>query len=177
MHSRDVPLRVASISLIAAAFSFACSKETPAPEPPRPLNEPTTAVTETREPVVEPPAAVASSRFSESNFDLSLAPKGDYRAGEGGSAEIVLEAKGPFKVNDKYPYKFKLKEADGIKFQSDVVKQDAVKLEKKRAVMTVAFTPASVGKKELAGQFSFSVCTDDKCLIEKRDLALTIDVK
>ena len=42
--------------------------------------------------------------------------------------------------------------------------------------LTVAFTPESAGKKKIAGQFSFSVCTDDKCLIEKRDLALDVQV-
>ena len=32
-------------------------------------------------------------------------------------------------------------------------------------------------KKIVAGQFSFSVCTDDKCLMEKRDLLLDVNVE
>ena len=39
------------------------------------------------------------------------------------------------------------------------------------------FTPESAGKHTLSGQLSFSVCTEDKCMIEKRDLALEIEAK
>ena len=65
----------------------------------------------------------------------------------------------------------------GLEFPQDVVKKDAVKLEKKRATMTVALTPKTAGKHRLAGKFHFSICTDEKCLIEKRDLALELEVK
>ena len=36
---------------------------------------------------------------------------------------------------------------------------------------------AGTGKHTLAGQFAFSVCTDETCLMEKRDLTLVVDVK
>jgi len=123
------------------------------------------------------PAAPAASHYDEAGFDLVLQPKGDFAAGKGGEAEIVLNAKAPFHVNDKYPYKFKLKETPGLKFASPVVTHELVKLEPARATVPVAFTPESAGKHTLAGQLSFSVCTVDKCMIEKRDLALEIDAK
>ena len=85
-------------------------------------------------------------------------------------------AKGPFKVNDKYPYKFKVKDAAGLKYPGPVIKE-GVKLEKTRAVLPVPFTPESAGKKQIAGRFDFSVCTPERCLIEKRELALALDVK
>ena len=122
-------------------------------------------------------AAPAASKYSEAGFDLVLQPKGTYASGQAGEAEIVLNAKAPFHVNDKYPYKFKLKEAPGLKFANRVVAKDAVKLEPTRATVPVPFTPESAGKHTVAGQLSFSVCTDDKCMIEKRDLALEIDAK
>ena len=124
----------------------------------------------------EAPSALAKARFDESNFELKMQAKGAYKAGQAATLEVVLDAKKPFHVNDKYPYKLKLAKTDGVKFPSDVVKKDAVKLETQRAVMTVPFTPEAAGKKKIGGQFSFSVCTDDKCLIEKRDLALEISV-
>ena len=123
------------------------------------------------------PAAPAQSKYSEAGFDLVLQPKGAYSSGQAGEAEIVLNAKPPFHVNDKYPYKFKIKEAPGLKFANLVVAKDAVKLEPARATVPVAFTPESAGKHTVAGQLSFSVCTDDKCMIEKRDLSLDIDAK
>jgi pyruvate/2-oxoglutarate dehydrogenase complex dihydrolipoamide acyltransferase (E2) component len=123
-----------------------------------------------------PAAAAAESKYSEAGFDLALQPKGDYASGKAGEAEVVLSAKPPYHVNDKYPYKFKLKEAPGLTFANMIVTKDAVKFEPARATLPVAFTP-SAGKHTLAGQLSFSVCTDDKCMIEKRDLALEIEAK
>lgn len=124
-----------------------------------------------------PPASEAASKYSEPSFDLALQPKGSYTSGQAGQAEIVLAAKAPFHVNQNYPYKFKLKEAPGLKFANLVVAKDAVKLEPARATVPIAFTPESAGKHTLAGQLSFSVCTDDKCMIEKRELALDIEAK
>jgi pyruvate/2-oxoglutarate dehydrogenase complex dihydrolipoamide acyltransferase (E2) component len=122
------------------------------------------------------PAAAAESKYSEAGFDLVLQPKGDYASGKAGEADVVLSAKPPYHVNDKYPYKFKLKEAPGLTFANMIVTKDLVKFEPARATVPVAFTP-SAGKHTLSGQLSFSVCTDDKCMIEKRDLALEIEAK
>jgi len=122
------------------------------------------------------PAAAAESKYSEAGFDLVLQPKGEYASGKAGEAEVVLSAKPPYHVNDKYPYKFKLKEAPGLSFASMIVTKDAVKFEPARATVPVIFTP-SAGKHTLSGQLSFSVCTADKCMIEKRDLALEIEAK
>jgi hypothetical protein len=122
------------------------------------------------------PTAAVQSKYSEAGFDLVLQPKGDYASGKAGEADVVLSAKPPYHVNDKYPYKLKLKEAPGLTFASMIVTKDAVKLEPARATVPIAFTP-SAGKHTLSGQLSFSVCTDDKCMIEKRDLALEIEAK
>jgi hypothetical protein len=51
-----------------------------------------------------------------------------------------------------------------------------VKLEPARATLPIPFT-AEAGKHTVSGQLSFSVCTDDKCVIEKRELALEIEAK
>jgi hypothetical protein len=122
-------------------------------------------------------AAAAASKYTEAGFDLVLEPKGDYSAGKEGEADIVLSAKAPFHVNQQYPYKFKLKESPGLSFANMVVSKEAVKLEPARATLPVAFTPAAAGKHTVSGQLSFSVCTADQCMIEKRDLALEIEAK
>jgi hypothetical protein len=163
---------VGACMLLGALSIAACSKETPAPEGPAGSMAPAAGEDEASE-----PGAAAQQSFDESSFGLKISPKGSYKAGTAGSVEIVLDAKKPFHVNDKYPYKFKLAKSEGVKYAGDVVKKDAVKLETQRAVMTVGFTPESAGKKKIAGQFAFSVCTDDKCLIEKRDLALEVSVE
>jgi len=123
------------------------------------------------------PATAAASKYSEAPFDLVIQPKGAYTTGKAGEAEILISAKPPFHANDKYPYKFKLNEAPGLKFPNMVVEKDAVKVEKTRATLPVAFTPESAGKHTMSGKLFFSVCNDDQCLVEKRDLTLDIDVK
>jgi len=118
----------------------------------------------------------AKSTYSESNFDLTLKSKGDYKVGQAGEAEIELNAKSPFHANDKYPYKFKLTDAAGIEFPGKVVSKDKAKLEHMKVVMSVPFTPKEAGKKKIDGVFHFSICTEDKCLIEKRGLTVAVDV-
>lgn len=124
-----------------------------------------------------PPAAPAASKYSEAPFDVVIQAKGTYAAGQAGAAEIVISAKPPFHANDKYPYKFKLNEAPGLKYEKLVVDKDAVKVEKMRATVTVPLTPEGAGKHTVSGKLFFSVCNDDQCLVEKRDLALDIDAK
>lgn len=173
---------------LALLVGTACNKEAPptAEEPRAPMGTqgaapvaaamPPSTLGETTTVAVQAQPA-AQAKFVEDAFELSIAPKGAYKKGQPGEAEIVLLAKGAFHVNDKYPYKFKLKEGGALKFAAPVVSKEHVKLEEKRATMVVGFTPEASGKHVLAGQFAFSVCTDDKCLIEKRDLALEIAVE
>ena len=100
------------------------------------------------------------------------------RPGKEGTVEIVLDAKAPFHVNDQYPIKFKVKEGAGREVcrrpWSARTRRSSKQCE---ATMPVAFVPESAGQHTVAGQLSFSVCTDENCLMEKRDLSLVVDVK
>jgi hypothetical protein len=175
--------------LLGTWILFGCNKETPpAAEEPRsasnaaaPVAAPSVAETNDAAPAAAAtsgaePAAAGVAKVSDSSFDLSLeAPKTNLKAGQAGSVDVVLLAKAPFHVNDKYPIKLKLKETPGVKYANLTLGKDAVKLETMKAVMPVGFTPEA-GKRTIAGQFLFSVCTEDKCLMEKRDLALDVNV-
>jgi len=165
---------------------LACSKETPpaAEEPRSASNAPASQASPKA--ADAPGAAAADSaaaptgaaKFTDTAFDLSLeAPKASVKAGQAGTVEVVLAAKAPFHVNDKYPIKLKLKATPGVKYENLVVGKEAVKLEPMKAVMPVSFTADAAGKRTVAGQFAFSVCTEDKCLTEKRDLALDVMIE
>jgi hypothetical protein len=172
-------------ALLVAFCLLGCNKEAPptAEQPKAPDGEartnpavpvaPAAAPAETPAPA----AAKASSRVSESQFDVAIAPSGAYQAGKEGTVEVVLEAKAPFHVNDQYPIKFKVKEGPGVKYAAAVVGKDKAKLEAMKATMPVAFVPESAGQHTVGGQLSFSVCTDENCLMEKRDLSVVVDVK
>jgi len=179
------------VALALLVLTSACNKEVPkAAEEPRAAAAPAAVSDDgpTRPAVAAPspaeaaPAAAeagaqAASRFSEESFELAISGSSGYESGKPAEATITLDAKPPFHINDKYPYKFKLKDAAGLKFPSATVGKDAAKLEKQRMTMTVGFVPEAPGKHTLAGVLAFSVCTDDKCLIEKRDLAFDVQSK
>ena len=185
-----VALRSLRLVLPCAWLAIACNKETPpAAEEPRSAEDasgsPTTAAALKPAEGVTPAAAVteaagatttAASKVSDPSFELTLQPKAGLKAGQAGNVEIVLVAKAPFHVNEKYPIKLKLKETPGLKYESLTLGKDAVKLETQRATLPIGLTPERAGKFTVAGQFAFSVCTDDKCLMEKRDLALDVSV-
>jgi hypothetical protein len=128
-------------------------------------------------PGVPAAASPGQSRYDEGKFVLTLEPAGDVAAGKDGLVNVVLVANPPFHTNKEYPYKFKAKEGGGVKFPAPVVGKDAAKLETQRLTMPVTFSAEKAGKATVAGQFAFSVCTEETCLIEKRDLSLTVDVK
>jgi hypothetical protein len=171
--------------LVAILAWPACNKEAPptAEQPKAPDAEvrqnPTAAAPQVAAPspaTPEKPTAGAS-RVSESQFDVALTPSGAYQAGKEGTVDVVLDAKAPFHVNDQYPIKFKVKEGPGVKYSAAVVGKDKAKVEHMKATMPVAFTPESAGQHTVSGQLSFSVCTEENCLMEKRDLSLVVDVK
>jgi hypothetical protein len=179
-----------AVVVLGTCVLFGCSKESPpaaeeprsasnaaAPNPsPQPADAASAAPAAGAAEAAAPPTG--APKFSDTGFDLSLeAPKASLKAGQPGTVEIVLSAKAPYHVNDKYPIKLKLKETPGVKYDSLVVGKDAVKLEAMKAVMPVSFTPDAAGKRTVAGQFAFSVCTEDKCLMEKRDLLLDVNVE
>jgi hypothetical protein len=180
---------VVRLVVVAAAscLLLACNKETPpAAEEPRSASNAAAPVAQAAAPeqaAVAAPAAptptpAGVAKVSDAAFEVSLdAPKAPLKAGQAGSVEVVLVAKAPFHVNDKYPIKMKLKETPGLKYQTLVVGKDAAKVEHMKAVVPVSFTPDAAGKHSVAGQLAFSVCTEDKCLMEKRDLALDVAVE
>lgn len=174
-----------------AAASVACKRETPpaAQEPrapsgvepvaaqPEAVGAAAPALTDGTSPAAAAQPAAGQAKYSESSFELTLRPSGSYAAGKEGTVEILLDAKPPFHVNTQYPYKFKAKEGPGVKYPRSVVTKDSAKLETQRVTMPIAFVPEAAGSHTVSGQFAFSVCTDETCLMEKRDLTLLVDVK
>ncbi len=181
------------VPLALLALSAGCKREAPpAGEDARaPINEAVPAAATETAPVVAasapaaatPPApgtaadASGTNHYDEPKFALVAQPSGAYAAGKEGTIEVVLDAKPPFHANQQYPYKFKTKEAAGVKFAQPVVGKDAAKIEQQRVTMRVPFVPDAAGQRTVSGQFAFSVCTEETCLMEKRDLALVVDVK
>ncbi len=116
----------------------------------------------------------ASDRFDEANFTVSMVAKGPYRAGQAGVVLVTIDAKDPYHVNDEYPIKLKLEPTPKVTFSAPVVGKESAEISGKRGELTVRLTPEAAGEHRVAGRLAFSVCNDERCLVERRDLALTI---
>jgi hypothetical protein len=82
----------------------------------------------------------------------------------------------PFKCNEKYPYKLVLDPpGPGLAYPSLVVR--GATIAKPRTTMDIPFSPVRQGKHKVSGVLSFSVCTDDRCLVERRPLSVVVDVR
>lgn len=122
------------------------------------------------------PKAVPSgqSEVSEEAFIARLNLPATIQAGVPLEFLVTLEAKGGYKVNDEYPLKFVVTETAAVKAEKSTVRKEDGKLEKTRAELPVHVTLSAPGEHQVGGKLSFSVCTDERCLIEKRDLLVTV---
>lgn len=119
---------------------------------------------------------VTSPKAGESNFEVSMQAE-PAKAGQPAFAEIVLVPKGSFHCNENYPYRFKLSEPEGgVVYPSAVVQKEAMSITPARGVMKVPFTASTAGEAKISGKFFFSVCTSDQCLIDTRELSVTVKV-
>jgi hypothetical protein len=92
------------------------------------------------------------------------------------TVRATVEASPPFKCNDKYPYKLVLDApGPGLAYPAPIVRGAVIA--KQRATMNVPFRPTRQGKHEVSGVLSFSVCTEDRCLVERQALSVVVDVR
>lgn len=133
-------------------------------------------------PAADGPAKPASGQpiqgatVSDETFSIWLQAVSPIAAGSAATVEAVLVAKPPYHCNADYPHKFKLAAAPaGLAYPETTVKGAKVTAEK--SVLPIPVQAQSPGKAKVSGTLSFSVCNDERCLIEKRDLALELEVK
>ena len=158
-------VRQLSLAALVVAGAFAaCTKETPSKS--------------------APPAAEAPSGSKPFAAALTVGPA-PYAAAQPGVVIATVEAKDGFHVNADYPVAFKVDAASTVKFAGDRVPlnegkktpcaahaEDACKVD-----FEVPLTAGAAGTNTVAGTLAFSVCSADKCLIEKVPLTLALDVK
>jgi len=139
----------------------------------------TTTVAASAAPPDEKPASVPARRgvaASGPSYETWLETTKSYRADASASLVVVLNAKAPFKCNMQYPYKLVLDAPPaGVTYPSSTVR--GMRVEGKHASMPVPFTAESAGSYAVAGMLSFSTCTEDKCLVDKARVSVTVDVR
>jgi hypothetical protein len=130
-------------------------------------------------PAKESPAQVATAKFDKDAYTLEIKAPSSCKSGSECKAEISLKTKGDYHINDKYPLKFKAPDTapDGVTFTKSTLKKEDGTFKEKEGSLPVGFTASKAGKVSIGGTFSFGVCTDANCLMEKQELAVDVDVK
>jgi len=92
---------------------------------------------------------------------------------------VIVEAKGEYHINDKYPYRFKLEDPppQGLKYPKPVVGKEDGTMDERKVVLKVPFVSEASGEKKVAGTLSLSVCSAANCLMDKQPLAVTVKVE
>jgi hypothetical protein len=123
-----------------------------------------------------PGQPIQGAAITEEPFSIWLQAVSPIAAGSAATVEAVLVAKPPYHCNADYPHKFKLAAAPtGITYPETTVKGAKVTAEK--SVLPIPVRAQSPGKAKVSGTLSFSVCNEERCLVEKRELALELEVK
>lgn len=125
--------------------------------------------------VSEPSPAPAAARYDEEAFEVLLHAPTTAKAGEPIPVSVVLVAKAGFKVNPEYPIKFAFESSADLVAEPAVLRKEQGTLEKGKAELRGVVTLRTPGARAVGGKLSFSVCTDERCLIEKRDLSVTVN--
>jgi hypothetical protein len=190
---REAPTPIPVVS--AAPEPPVAPQPVAAPDPPPSIPEPveaapapsatavkTAATSKTADKPVAAPTPTAAKRTvktvggsgaSGEGFSVSIQAPSPVRSGETASAVVVLSAKDPYKCNEKYPYKLVLDApAGGVSYPQQTVR--GISIGQKQSTMSVPFSAGQAGSATVAGLFHFSVCTADKCLIEKQRVSVTV---
>jgi hypothetical protein len=123
--------------------------------------------------------SVARPSFDNANYRAEIKADGPCKKDATCSAQVLVEAKGEYHINDKYPYRFKLDDppAEGIKYPKPVVGKEDGTMDERKVVLKVPFVSESSGAKKVAGTLSLSVCSAANCLMDKQPLEVTVKVE
>jgi hypothetical protein len=113
---------------------------------------------------------------SEEPYSTWLQAPAPVGVGAPAQIEAVLVAKAPYHCNPDYPHKFKLNAAPaGLSYPEELVR--GMQVSPERGVLRIPVLAKSAGPATVSGTLSFSVCNDERCLVEKKELSLALQVK
>jgi hypothetical protein len=118
--------------------------------------------------------------LENANYHAEMKAAGPCKKDATCTAEVLVEAKGEYHINDKYPYRFKLDDPppQGLKYPKPVVnKDDGGSMDQRKVVLKVPFISETSGDKKVAGTLSLSVCSAANCLMDKQPLEVTVKVE
>ena len=115
--------------------------------------------------------AVASKPYS-----ITVSPVSGSK-GQPVKATIVIKPGAGYHMNEEFPTKLKLSPPPGVTpSKAELTRADAV-MSKQECRFELTLTASEAGKKTVAGQLSFAVCTETTCDPQKAPVAIELIVK
>jgi hypothetical protein len=126
----------------------------------------------------QPASAPGRPSLDNANYRAEMKADGPCKKDSTCTAEVLVEAKGEYHINDKYPYRFKLEDPppQGIKYPKPVVGKEDGTMDERKVVLKVPFVSETSGAKKVSGTLSLSVCSAANCLMDKQPLEVTVKV-
>ncbi len=123
-------------------------------------------------------ATVGKSSVTHEAFTVDMKAAATYAPGKEGTVDVVITAKGEFKINAQFPFRLKLGEPpEGVTYPKAVMKRDDGAFSEKVGTFKVPFVAQKAGTYLVSCTVSLSVCNDKKCLMEKVPLDVQVTVK
>jgi hypothetical protein len=117
--------------------------------------------------------------FENANYKAEIHPAGPCKKDQTCTAVVLVEAKGDYHINDKYPYKFRAEDPapQGLKYPKPTVGKEDATIEEHKVTLKVPFISEGAGDVKVAGTLSLSVCSAANCLMDKQALEVTVKVE
>src|SRR2546423_721413 len=98
-------------------------------------------------------AAPSRPSLDNANYRAEIRSTGSCKKDNTCTAEVEVEAKGDYHINDKYPYRFKVEDPPppGLKYPKAVIGKEDGTMDLRKVVLKVPFIAESVGDKKVAG--------------------------
>lgn len=117
-------------------------------------------------------ATFAGAAFAAEGYSLSVSP-GKGKANEKITSVIKVNSKGAYHINKEYPHKVTLTAPEGVSLESAKVK-GSVDSETSLS-FTVVSTSSDAGKKDIAAEVKFAVCTETTCEPQVAKVTLSVE--
>lgn len=145
-------------------------------------------------------AARAETRVEKPEYVVGIAGPSQTAAGAPSAFAVTVRVRGDFHLNHDYPSNFRVAAAGGLRYPREKVDRASgivlepcgagappkdgagseattPKSEWCSARLFVPFVAEAAGAHSVGGTLAFSVCDDERCLIEKVAVALPVAVK
>jgi len=167
------------LAMIAAVVAFGCERGAPAPKAAEHDHAKHDHAAPKAEPAPKEPPAPAGPRIETGAFLLAMTPaQPKYAVGKSGEVEIALEGRGEWHVNQEYPIRVEVKAPNAAGLgKRELLKDDAAEFGDKKVRFLAPVAPSAAGEHEVTCDVSFAMCTEENCVLERRTVAMLLEVQ